>query len=621
MAPPSPTEPDASGFSLIGHSASEVHLTSLAPPASSYARTTLERIDSEYDETSVHTVVPVGTDGNDLVEDDEESEDDRELEDDLPPRVVDHRDFNEQEEEESDSDEEANLGVEQPLLPAPSPERGRRTNRRPPLRPQLKARWSSTDRRTRQPQSLERKIRKVETYLVYTIFIILGASTLLGWNTVIVAGRYFKARLVGTVYEASFAAFVGLTFTVSNLGFLYIANKTQKGANLTHRIQASIIVLAATVALFIYSTTIIQIDGTLFFWTLILFTIILAASASYLQNAVVALSSRFGPFYFQGILLGQGAVAASVACMQFVSAYTASPGSDSPGFDNDSDDLFPLPFHQTPFNRGNLLAPVPDAGVLQSAFNFFLAVGIFTAVACIAHAFLLRLPLYKTVIQLTNLPMSRNSSYRSESKARRLAGAGPKISVTERKVRHLGLVVFWVFTVSISVFPSTTSSILSVHDPEHGGDGGGLGSTLSAAHLFVPLGFIVFAVGDWFGRLIAGIKKLTFTNWKLLALASVARTLFVPLFLLCNVHAGEPDTVPYINSDFVFLFLLFCFSTSNGYISSLVFLAAVVEPTLEEEEIDIAATCITFYLTAGLAAGSLLSFPIRAAICHCNPFT
>lgn len=35
---------------------------------------------------------------------------------------------------------------------------------------------------------------------------------------------------------------------------------------------------------------------------------------------------------------------------------------------------------------------------------------------------------------------------------------------------------------------------------------------------------------------------------------------------------------------------------------------------------QIAATCLAFYLTSGLAVGSLISFPVRAAVCRCNPF-
>lgn len=43
---------------------------------------------------------------------------------------------------------------------------------------------------------------------------------------------------------------------------------------------------------------------------------------------------------------------------------------------------------------------------------------------------------------------------------------------------------------------------------------------------------------------------------------------------------------------------MLAFALSNGYASTLIMLAAVVEPTLNDQEVDIAATCMAFYLTS-----------------------
>jgi equilibrative nucleoside transporter 1/2/3 len=66
--------------------------------------------------------------------------------------------------------------------------------------------------------------------------------------------------------------------------------------------------------------------------------------------------------------------------------------------------------------------------------------------------------------------------------------------------------------------------------------------------------------------------------------------------------------------------IMFFFSLSNGYISTLLMLSAIVDPSLDVTEIPIAATLLAFYLTGGLAMGSTVSFPVRAYICQCNPF-
>jgi equilibrative nucleoside transporter 1/2/3 len=87
----------------------------------------------------------------------------------------------------------------------------------------------------------------------------------------------------------------------------------------------------------------------------------------------------------------------------------------------------------------------------------------------------------------------------------------------------------------------------------------------------------------------------------------------------------SPPTTPIINSDLVYMFILLIFGFSNGYVSSLCMMSA---PSLEHnprlkgrrEDVDVAATVASFCLVGGLAIGSIASFAVRAAVCHCNPF-
>ena len=113
---------------------------------------------------------------------------------------------------------------------------------------------------------------------------------------------------------------------------------------------------------------------------------------------------------------------------------------------------------------------------------------------------------------------------------------------------------------------------------------------------------------------------------RLLAL-SLARTLFIPLFLMCNIQRSPtlPPSSPIISSDILYMLILFIFALSNGYVSSLCIMSA---PSLEHnpklkgrrDDVDVAATVVTFCLMAGLAIGSMASFAVRAAVCDCNPF-
>jgi hypothetical protein len=72
--------------------------------------------------------------------------------------------------------------------------------------------------------------------------------------------------------------------------------------------------------------------------------------------------------------------------------------------------------------------------------------------------------------------------------------------------------------------------------------------------------------------------------------------------------------VPLINSDLVYLFILFCFGASNGYISSLGMILASspsLNPMIKESEKDVSGSLAGFCLTAGLAVGSMASFLVR----------
>lgn len=227
---------------------------------------------------------------------------------------------------------------------------------------------------------------------------------------------------------------------------------------------------------------------------------------------MVALSASFGPTFLQAILSGQGAISVGVAGIQLIAAYTSLRPALSLA---DS-----LPSPQIPLSllrRALAFAedPEPADGVRNSAFTFFLTIGCFAVFSLLAYALLLRLPLYKLVVRSTE---EENPSTSKPSNSR---PPHASLRAVERKIRKLGISMFGVFAVTLSVFPAVTSSILSVHEEGNGGP------TWSQAAVFLPIGFMVFAVGDWTGRILPQAKFLTFTDWRALAVASVARVVFI----------------------------------------------------------------------------------------------
>lgn len=181
--------------------------------------------------------------------------------------------------------------------------------------------------------------------------------------------------------------------------------------------------------------------------------------------------------------------------------------------------------------------PLKDyADKLQlSAFIFFLIATIFAIVALICHILIVRMPYFRLTLKSAE---ADDDHYDDEGEENDDEGAGrdgrdsstkgsgkkskghTSIFSIERKIRGFGLSVFWVFFVTLSVFPAITSSVLSVND------GPGASPILQPV-LFVPLGFIVFNVGDWIGRVLPAIQMFILRSKKGLIIASLARTLFI----------------------------------------------------------------------------------------------
>ena len=165
-----------------------------------------------------------------------------------------------------------------------------------------------------------------------------------------------------------------------------------------------------------------------------------------------------------------------------------------------------------------------------------------------------------------------------------------------------------------SVFPTITISIVPTNPAIH-------------PLFFSSLHFLVFGVGDWFGRYLCSIPRLLIWRPKKLLVLSLTRTLFIPLFLACNLQrdASSPSAPPLISSDVLYMLLLFAFGLSNGYVSSMCLMSA---PSLEhnprlmgrKEDVDLAGPIASFCIVGGLVIGSVMSFIVRAIVCACNPF-
>ncbi|KAM5534886.1 hypothetical protein V8D89_011441 [Ganoderma adspersum] len=430
------------------------------------------------------------------------------------------------------------------------------------------------------------------------IHFVLGCAVLLPWNALINATPYFLSRVADTPLKSSFSSYLSTTFTAANFGFLAHATATAKKASNTRRVLYSLIALAVLNFFLTFSTYTHPTPGG-FFAFVLLNAIGQAAAGSYLQTAVVAIASLFGPSAMQAVMSGQAAVAVVISGVQVVSSLASVRGSEP---------------------ATTVASSEPEE---KSAFIFFGMSTVFLLASVGVNAWLVSLPAYKAV---TSQRSTRRLST-AEGTSLLAASAADDVHDLRKPEREnhvvrlaktnatFNVAVAYVFIVTLAVFPPITISIKSTNPSVHP-------LVFSAAH------FLMFNTGDIVGRAILSFHRFHIWTARRLLTLSLLRTLFIPLFLMCNIQWGSGDSSsgPIIGSDVLFMLLMVCFGLTNGYVSSMCMMAApslAHNPRLEgrAEDVDVAATVAGFCLVGGLAVGSIVSFAVRATVCDCNPFT
>ncbi|KAI9448341.1 nucleoside transporter-domain-containing protein [Lactarius indigo] len=429
------------------------------------------------------------------------------------------------------------------------------------------------------------------------IHFMLGAAVLLPWNVMITAEPYFISQLQRSSIRSTFGSYLATTFTLSNFLFLAHATITSKKVPPAERTRWSMLCLACLTGLLTLSTFVDLPEGI--FITFVITTgIALAGAGAYLQTSVIAVASLFGPSIIQSLMSGQAIVAVILSSVQLISAATSLHSSQ--------------------------VGPTDGAAETKSARLFFSISASFLLVCGTANVWMTRLPSYRAVVPADKPRRQRTLSISADFLLPAPSGSDARVSdsktmwdqilsITRRNIIY-EVAIAYVFIVTLSVFPTITISIVPTNPAIH-------------PLFFSSLHFLVFGIGDWFGRYLCSIPRLLVWSAKNLLGLSLARTLFIPLFLACNLQrdASSPSAPPMISSDALFMLLLFAFALSNGYVSSMCLMSASSlehNPQLmgRKEDVDLAAPIASFCIVGGLVIGSVLSFIVRAIVCGCNPF-
>lgn len=344
---------------------------------------------------------------------------------------------------------------------------------------------------------------------------------------------------------------------------------------------------------------------------LILFAFALAASTSYLQNAVVSLCSIFGGRAMAIMLTGQGLVGLVISLVQLLAAQQNTKHH---------------PHDKGPNRNSPTLPDDLQRAASKAATVFFAFSTLFMLVAFGSFLWLVRSRIYKITCQAYDTAQRNPPRIVVQGEDGEMATtqqqqqAGPMASFVEkylpissrRHAHHLLSVqkrialhcfcILYIFSVTLSVFPSITARVGSTSPTERG---------WRSPLLFIAIHFVIFNTSDSLGRCLPSISAKIFVvkSEKLIVAFTLLRTLFVPLFLLCDIRSSTlPPLTPsekYIFGDLLFFLILFLFGLTNGWLATCIFVQGPSTSSLKDDgERALAGAVLSFWLTLGLAVGS-----------------
>lgn len=437
---------------------------------------------------------------------------------------------------------------------------------------------------------------------------------------VITPSEYYRARFADTPFAHTFANWLIVTYNCTAIFFQGAATKSLPATTPAKRIARSGILLLICFLTFTLITAFgpgntpdpradTRAADIFYFFALLFCANTLAAACSYFQNAVVALSSAFGPFCMGTMLSFQGIIAVVVSVIQLAAAVSfarSHPLTDAVGAESVASES----------SRATIV--------------FFVISVMLMAVVLAAFRVLVQTDLFWEV----HYKEAGSSSWaRVEGDHEQSSEGGASWELLSRlggKVWYFCLAMVLNFVVTLALFPTVTSRVTSSTAPK--------GTLLGSPLVFASIHFVLFNFSDVVGRTLPSFLPahwLPSRSASVLAFA-LSRIVFVPLFQRAHMggavdlavpepslslqgnatsvpwaaRAVQTTTVPLLQQDWVFFSLLFLFGASNGYLITSLFVNTPSHPALDFEEKRLAASVLSFWLAIGLALGSAFSFAV-----------
>ncbi|KAI1894541.1 hypothetical protein AGOR_G00116850 [Albula goreensis] len=375
--------------------------------------------------------------------------------------------------------------------------------------------------------------------MVYGIFFLMGIGSLLPWNFFITAKNYWLYKLSnGSDPENQeeshsdlsdyFESYLAIASTVPSVLCLVLNYLLVNRLSPSVRILASLIVILVVFAI---TTVLVKVDvsghQTEFFVGTLASVALVSGASNLFSGSVFGISGHFPMRISQALISGQAMGGTLSAVASVVDLAAAS-------------------------------------NVTDSALAYFLTADVFILLCIIMYLLLPKLA-YSRHYMLAGGCSSGGVSSESSSpcgEAERCTGADgvpgavsvPPLKPILRKTWLLGLCVFYVFFISIMVFPAVSSGIQSVDRDT--------GSPWTTTY-FVPLtSFLLYNAADFCGRQATAWLHVPGPTSRVLPALVLSRTVLVPLFMFCNYQPRNHLQTVLFNHDLFPVFLCPCWASA-----------------------------------------------------------
>ncbi|XP_043916733.1 equilibrative nucleoside transporter 1 isoform X2 [Protopterus annectens] len=432
---------------------------------------------------------------------------------------------------------------------------------------------------------------------VWLIFFMLGLGTLLPWNFFMTATMYFTERLgqEGPRFNTTANYTLPPPRTALQLKFnnvmtlcamLPLLIFTCLNSFIHQRIPQKVRIVGSLIAIFIvFMLTAmfvkIAMDPILFFTLTMVKIVFINSFGAIFQGSLFGLAGLLPAAYTTPVMSGQG-LAGTFAAFSMICALAS--GSD----------------------------------LEDSAFGYFITACVVILLAIMSYFALPKLEFFNFYAnkQSNSYEINKTSTEQEtmidRKKDEEANGKQATLILVEQEMPSsvpaifkqiwvMALSVCCVFAVTIGVFPAVTVDVKSIAVTDS-----------SWGKYFIPVScFLLFNLMDWAGRSLTAIRMWPGKDSKLLPIFVIARIIFIPFFIFCNVQPRNIFPVFFHHDAWYITFMIF-FAFSNGYLASLCMCYGPQK--VQKKDAETAGAIMAFFLSLGLALGASLSFLFRGII-------